>query len=104
MYNPTLVEPGIKYFLNETLKNCNMFKQKYYNLIFNFAVLLVFASILGIILYCRYKGKLSPKEKEKKEIAKQQYIMSKIRNYHASKKVGQITGLPEFTYHKDIIY
>jgi len=28
---PALVEPGIKYFLNETLSNCAKFKKKYYN-------------------------------------------------------------------------
>ena len=30
--------------------------------------------------------------------------MSMIRNYHASKKVGNITGLPEFSHENDIIY
>tara|TARA_Y100000389_G_C17395582_1_gene482316 strand:- start:117 stop:428 length:312 start_codon:yes stop_codon:yes gene_type:complete len=101
---PYLVEPGVKYFLNETLNNCSILKDKHYNLIFNFIIVIVFFIILGIILYYRYKGKISPKEKKEKEIKKQQYIMSKIRNYHASKKTSQITGLPEFTYHKDIIY
>lgn len=104
MYKPSLVEPGIKYYVNETLKRCNILKVKYYNYIFNISVLIIFIIILGTILFFRYKGKLSPKEKQKKEIEKQKYIMSKIRNYHASKNTGQITGLPEFTYDKDLIY
>ena len=35
---PTLVEPGIKYFLNETLSNCAKFKQKYYNDMLNIGI------------------------------------------------------------------
>ena len=29
MEKPTLVEPGVKYFLKETLKQCKEFKNKY---------------------------------------------------------------------------
>jgi len=101
---PNLVEPGIKYFLNETLKNCNVLKQQYYSVVFNFTVIVVFLTILGGILYYRYKGKLTPREKQRRDIEKQKYIMSMIRNYHVSKKKGQITGLPEFSHVNDIIY
>lgn len=92
--SPSLVEPGIKYFLNQTLKNCNTLKDRYYNFIFNVAVSISFFVILGILLYSRYKGKPNPRELRRKEIEKQKYIMSMIRNYHASKETGQITGLP----------
>ena len=27
---PRLIEPGVKYFLNETLKQCRIFKNKYH--------------------------------------------------------------------------
>ena len=27
---PILTEPGVKYFLNETLKQCHKFKEEYY--------------------------------------------------------------------------
>lgn len=101
---PILVEPGMKYFLNETLKNCFSLKQQYYNYLFNTVVLFLFCLILGGFLYYRYKGKLSPKEKERKNIEKQKYIMSMIRNYHASKKCSEITGLPNFSVANDIIY
>jgi hypothetical protein len=102
---PYLVEPGAKYFLNETLKNCNYLKEKYKNLLFNIGVLILFCVALGSFLYSRYKGKMSPTERRKKDIEKQQFIMSKIRNYHASKKVGQLTGLPEYySGGNDLIY
>ena len=28
---PSLTEPGMKYFINETLKQCHIFKQEYNN-------------------------------------------------------------------------
>jgi hypothetical protein len=30
---PMLTEPGVKYFLNETLKQCHIFKVKYQNIV-----------------------------------------------------------------------
>jgi|TARA_B110000285_G_C14851317_1_gene480070 hypothetical protein len=102
--NPTLIEPGVKYFMRETLKNCYSIKERYYNIFFNLILICSFIVILGITLYYRYKGKLSPKEIQKKEIKKQQYIMSMIRNNHSSKKAGNITGLPEYTHERDIIH
>ena len=102
--SPLLVEPGVRYFLNETLNNCSRLKEKYYNFIYNIYAISIFSMILGILLYYRYKGKIHPKELQRREIAKQQYILAKIRNYHASKKTGNITGLPEFSRDNDIIY
>ena len=32
---PILTEPGVKYFLNETLKQCHQFKEKHHNSLFN---------------------------------------------------------------------
>ena len=32
---PTLVEPGVKYFIRETLKKCHGYKETYKNQIFN---------------------------------------------------------------------
>ena len=35
---PLLTEPGVKYFLNQTLKQCREFKNKYNNVIFNISL------------------------------------------------------------------
>ncbi len=32
---PRLTEPGVKYYMTETLKICNVSKHKYFNMIFN---------------------------------------------------------------------
>ena len=107
-YNPpTLIEPGVKYFLNETLKECYKFKEKYNNIIFNICLLIGFIIILLVILIVKYKGKLTPEEKEEKEQAKKQYILSKISNYQQAKLKEQqelITGLPHWDSEFDIIH
>jgi hypothetical protein len=103
---PMLTEPGVKYFLNETLKQCHKFKEKYNNTMFNIGILFVFLLILAIFLIYKYKGKLTPQEIEEKEIEKKHYILSKIRNYQQAKIKAQqelITGLPHWENEFDII-
>ena len=58
METPMLIEPGTKYFLNETLKKCNNVKNTYYNLVYNTIGFIIFFLILAIFLIVRYKGKL----------------------------------------------
>jgi septal ring-binding cell division protein DamX len=106
-YNkPMLTEPGVKYFINETLKQCHQFKEKHQNMIFNIGLLITFFIILGIMLVYKYKGKLTPEEIEQKELVKKQYILSKIRNFQDAKIRAQqelITGLPHWENEFDII-
>ena len=103
---PRLTEPGVKYFLNETLKQCHKIKEKYQNMIFNIWLLIGFFIILGILLLYKYKGKLTPEEIEQKELEKKTFILSKIRNYQDAKVKAQqelITGLPHWENEFDII-
>jgi hypothetical protein len=96
---PKLIEPGVKYFLNQTLKQCNVFKNKYNNIMFNLGMLTIFIFILVSMLLYKYKGKLTNSEKEIKNRDKQQYILSKIKIFQDAKlKLSQelITGLPEW--------
>jgi hypothetical protein len=96
---PNLIEPGVKYFLNETLKQTHYFKMKHHNLFFNLGMLFSFLLTVAIILIWKYKGRLTPEEKEKKEREKKQYILSKIKNLEEAKKIARqelITGLPHW--------
>lgn len=96
---PVLIEPGVRYFLNETLKQCHQFKEKYHNVIFNISVFVAFVVGLGILLLVKYKGKPTLEERERKETETKQYILSKIRNYQQDKIRAQqqlITGLPHW--------
>ena len=96
---PTLIEPGVRYFFNEALKKCHVFKENYNNLIINVGLLIFFIIILGIILLIKYKGKLTSEELKQKELDKKKYILSKIKTYQDAKKREEqelITGLPQW--------
>jgi hypothetical protein len=103
---PMLTEPGVKYFLNESLKQCHYYKEKFNNTIFNIGLLIGFFIILGILLLYKYKGKLTPEQIKEKDMEKKRYILSKIRNYQDAKIRAQqelITGLPHWESEFDII-
>ena len=96
---PSLVEPGVKYFLRETLKNCHTYKEKYKNQIFNLSIFLGFVFIVGAILMYKYKGKPTTEEINQKDTEKKQYVLSKIRNFQDARKRSQqqlITSLPQW--------
>ncbi len=104
---PILIEPGAKYFLDETLKQCKIFKEKYNNIIYNFCLFILFLLILGAVLLYKYKGKLTPNEKYRKDMEKQQYILTKIKNYQDARRIAQqelITSLPRWENEYDILY
>jgi hypothetical protein len=96
---PVLTEPGVKYFLNQTLKQCHIVKDKFYNSVFNIGLLFAFLIVLGLILLYKYKGRLTPAEIEQKNKEKQQYILSKIKTFQETKRRAHqelITGLPNW--------
>lgn len=103
---PMLTEPGVKFFLNETLKQCHLFKEKHNNMMINISLLIGFFIILAILLLYKYKGKLTNEEIEERELQKQKYILSKIKNFQDDKLRSQqelITGLPHWENEFDII-
>jgi hypothetical protein len=96
---PALIEPGVKYFLKETLKRCHTFKESHNIFLLNISLFMGFLVILGVILLYKYKGKLTPKEIQIKDNEKQQYILSKIKNYQDTRlreSQNLITGLPKW--------
>jgi len=84
--NPYLIEPGVKYFLKETLKNCNNMKMKYYNNVVNIMLLIFLVAVITIILMYKYKGNISYEEKNMKEHNKQVYVLEQIKKYQSMKK------------------
>lgn len=96
---PVLIEPGIKHFLNESLKKCHEVKETYHTFIFNIGMFLFFLIVLGCILIYKYKGKPTVVEKREKDLEKQKYILSKIKAFELAKKKARdelITGLPNW--------
>ena len=104
---PALTEPGVKYFLHQTLKQCHIARDNFHNLVFNIGMLAGFLIILGLILLYKHKGRLTPVELERKNKEKQQYILSKIQKFQQAKRVAHeelITGLPAWDNEYDIIH
>ncbi len=96
---PILIEPGVKYFIGGTLKECKKFKEQHISFLFNIFLFIAFISLLGIILFYRYKGKLTYEEIAVKNKQKKEYIISKLQQIAIEKKKQQtnsdmITDLP----------
>lgn len=95
--NSHLVEPGVKYFLHESLKQCREVKKQYYNLYYNIGGLVFLVGLLSIILWVKYKGKLSSIEKQLKSESDKAYILKKIRSIpNPSRENSMITDLPKW--------
>jgi hypothetical protein len=104
---PKLTEPGVKYFLHQTLKQCHIARDNFHNMVFNIGLFIAFLIILGLILLYKYKGKPTPVEMAQKNKEKQQYILSKIQNFQQAKRAAHqelITGLPNWDNEYDILH
>ena len=105
---PKLIDPGVKYFFKNILKECHDFKQHNYTLFYNIFLFCLFFGILGIILYVRYKGNKSKQERYLKNLKDKQYIMSKLVYYNRQNldnqqkmKNNMITNLPDYSDHPE---
>jgi len=75
---PSLVEPGVKYFLGETLKQCKGAKNRYYNLIFNLSIGFFVIGGICIFLYVHYNGEGKKEERELKRKQSEEYMINMI--------------------------
>jgi uncharacterized protein YneF (UPF0154 family) len=100
MNNPKLIEPGVKYFFDKSLKNCNIVKKEYNSNIINIGLLILFIIFFGGFLY--YKNNKKELEKEKKlineERAKKEIIerCNKINEEKYKEQGHIITNIPKF--------
>jgi hypothetical protein len=94
-----LTEPGVKYFLKESLIICNKKRIQENNIYFNLVLLILFFTILGVFLYYRSITKEKKNEKKKTKKKKQNYFLEKIKqiNDNTKKQLNMtITNLPKF--------
>lgn len=99
MNKPSLIEPGVRYFLNETLKNCKNKKQISEKININIALLMMFLFIIGSILYYKWKNKPTLEELKQRDNIKKHYILNKIKQITDKKLKDRnetITNLPKF--------
>ena len=96
---PILTEPGVKYFLKETLKNCKIKKDTEFNHLMNLALLSCFILISSGVLYYKYKTRPTEEDRKKIKRLKRDYFINKVRQLEAKKAKQlnqQITNLPLF--------
>lgn len=97
MTNNKLIEPGVYYFLEETLKKCHEKKWYHYNLIFNVSLFLFFFGILYTVY--QYKKSFTQTGKKDKEKLKQTYFLDQIKKLSEQEQQRlnlSITNLPKF--------
>ena len=94
---PSLTEFTTKYYIRNSLREVRQFKDKYITIFVNIFLFLVLISLIGGLLYYKYKGKLTPQEKIIKEREKKLYLFQKLHqlSYEKQKESQQlITNLP----------
>lgn len=94
---PLLTENTTKFFIHNSLKEVRLFKNKYITLIVNFLLFIGFLGIISLLLYYKYKGKLTPEEIRVKENLKKQYLFEKLHKISYEKRKEHqnlITDLP----------
>lgn len=79
MNKPILTEPGVKYWLSQTLKECRGFKDKHISFIYNIIMLVLLVMVVSGFLSYKYKGYISPDELAEKNKQKQEFIVSKLQ-------------------------
>lgn len=93
--NPSLVEDGVKNFMNTTLNNCYQKKMEVYSWVINISCFIVFFLLLVSILYLFKKPTMTPYEMNEKMQREQEYVVSKIRDYkEMNRSSSRITDLP----------
>ena len=98
-YAPSLTEPGVKYFLRETLKQCKVKRNIYHNKLLNIALFILFLLILSILLYYKYKTRPTDEDRKKLKQLKRDYFITRVRTIEAKKAKSlseSITDLPKF--------
>tara|TARA_X000000950_G_C13921406_1_gene663630 strand:+ start:1490 stop:1906 length:417 start_codon:yes stop_codon:yes gene_type:complete len=104
---PTLHEPGVNYFLNNTLKNIHINKKKRFDTFLNIILLFVFIVILGVILVYKFNNKPTIEEKKQKKREQQEYIINKIKSLTKEKQKEQnilITKIPKFESDYELLH
>jgi len=101
---PCLTEPGVKYFLSGTLKECRKFKDRHISIFFNIGMIILFVFVVGGFMIFKYKGKLTGAEIAQKNRVKQEYIVSKLQQlalYKQNQSESLITNLPTWDNHPE---
>lgn len=96
MTKPSVVEPGMVYYMHYALENTHLYRKRMINIAFNTAMFIFFVSIVGGFLYYSYKNRPSPEEREKKKREITQRLLEKVASLN-HKYTMPISELPQTT-------
>ena len=97
MENAKLIEPGMKSFINSALKKSRNIKLKYYNFYFNVGLAIFFFLSITLFLIYKWKGKLTPLEKQIRLKKQKEQIFEKLKSIDNIKNnKHMITDLPKW--------
>ena len=105
MNAPSLTEPGVKYWMKQTLKECRNFKDININYCYNIGLTILLVAGVGIFLVFNYKGNITQSEIDEKNRIKQEYIVSKLQQVALVKKQRSstmLTDLPTWDDHPEL--
>jgi hypothetical protein len=97
---PNLVAPGVRSFMDYTLRNCRQMKDTYMTYSVNIGLTILFFGVVGLFLYYKYKGKPTQIELESKKREGHEYMMKKLGMHVATRQMANaanasvLTGLP----------
>ena len=92
-----LTEPGIKNLFMQNLNECKQIKLNHNTKCLNIFLLVGFFTVLGVLLYVRFKGKLSKEEKDARKEKDRLYILNQIKMVQIDRQQRSnelITNLP----------
>jgi hypothetical protein len=95
---PKLVEPNVRYFIDNSLKSVHEYKMNTYSFFLNFTAVALFVLVFGGILYYRYKSKPTPYEIQQKMKRDQEIVMSKIQMYQDDRKRSNFSDMTKMPF------
>lgn len=95
---PNLVEPNVRYFIDNSLKSVHEYKMNTYTFFLNFTAVALFVLVFGGILYYRYKSKPTPYEIQQKMKRDQEIVMSKIQMYQDDRKRSNFSDMTKIPF------
>ena len=95
---PKLVEPNVRYFIENSLKSVHEYRMNNYSFFLNLSAVVFFVLVFGGILYYRFKTKPTPYEVQQKMKRDQEIIMSKIQMYQDDKTRGSYSEMTKMPF------
>lgn len=95
MIKPSVVEPGMVYYMHYALENTHLYKKRVVNMIFNSIMFLFFSSIVIGFLYYSYKNRPSPEEREKIKQKTTQQLLEKVASLNNKYRMP-ISEMPSY--------